>query len=100
MLGFRMRILWTYEHPTSRLEDMMLYPEAGFEIVPTLTEVTTSWVDNRYHDESHHLYPRWRSYVTLPVNVTEKIRRMDFWGRDFDLDGQEAALVNRHFDAI
>jgi hypothetical protein len=95
-----LRVLWTYEHPTARFQEMMLFPEAGIEVVPTFTRLQTGWLDSGYHDESHPMYPPWRNYCSLPVNVVERIRRSRLWERNFKIDKDEAALINKHFSAI
>jgi hypothetical protein len=94
------RVLWTYEHPTARFQEMMLFPAAGIEVVPTYTDIQTSWVDSRYHDESHPLYPRWRSTCSMPVNVVERVRRSRLWERDFQLEPPEAKLINDNFEGM
>lgn len=95
-----LRMLWTYEHPTARLQEMMLFPEIGIEAIPTFTDSQTSWIDNKYHDESHAMYPRWRDYVSLPVNVVERIRRMQLWERNFNITIEEQELINSTIDII
>ncbi len=94
------RVLWTYEHPTARLQEMMLFPAAGSEVVPTYTESPTGWLDSRYHDESHPMYPRWREYCSLPVNLVERVRRAALWERDFRVDPEEAQLINDNFSGM
>jgi hypothetical protein len=93
-------MLWTYEHPTARFQEMMLFPSVGIETVPTYTDFQTSWLDNRYHDESHSMYPAWRQHVSLPVNVVENIRKLKLWERNFVVTDDEADLINSAFDII
>lgn len=95
-----LRVLWTYEHPTARFQEMMLFPEAGIEVVPTYTPLQTGWLDSGYHDESHPMYPPWRNYCSMPVNTVERIRRSRLWERDFRIDPGEARLINENFSAI
>jgi hypothetical protein len=96
---FAPRILWAYDHPTGRYQEINLLMEAGFEVVMSLGKASKG--SEYLHNEMHHLYPQWRSSCTLASHLVEQIRAVDLQQTDYSKPAQETIdLINAHIDAI
>lgn len=87
-------ILWTYDHPTARDQEMILFKSVGSAVIPVFTGVNFY---PGYNDETHEDYPDWRSNVSIPLNCVELIRR------NFDLarlTPDIRHLINKYIDVI
>ena len=94
------RVLWCYDHPTARYQEVRLLIDAGAEVVVSLGDPATVQFDHDYHNEMHPLYPDWRATCTLPSDIVERIRRVSLVGREGRLTVAEAALLNAAVDLI
>jgi hypothetical protein len=94
------RILWCYDHPTARYQEVDLFIEAGAEVVVSLGDPATLRIDRDYHNEVHALYPDWRPTVTLPADVLERVRRAPIMRLAGRLSKEDAKLINATIDVI
>jgi hypothetical protein len=94
------RLLWAYDHPTTRYQEVNLYIDAGVEVVISLGDPSTLRHDKDYHDETHALYPDWRSSLTLPASVVEKLRRIDLFRNSGHVSKENAELINQFIDIL
>lgn len=88
-------ILWTYDHPTARDQEMLLFKSKNSAVIPTFSGVNHY---QGYNDETHVLYPRWRSNVKIPLNEVEEIR-INF-SSNSSMSKRLKSLVNKHIDYI
>jgi len=95
-----LRLLWAYDHPTTRYQEVNLYVDAGMEVVVSLGALPLARFDPEYHNETHALYPDWRSSLTLPASVVERLRRVPLTQHGGALDPESAALINRYIDVL
>jgi hypothetical protein len=95
-----LRLLWAYDHPTTRYQEVNLFTDAGMEVVVSLGDLGAQRFDRDYHDETHPLYPDWRSSLTLPASVVERLRRISLVAREGRVDPDDATLINRYVDVI
>jgi hypothetical protein len=96
----RPRLLWAYDHPAARYQETNLYLDAGFEVVVSLGDPNTLRYDTTYHNETHYLYPDWRSSCTLPQYVVERLRRISLTNRVGLVSDEEARLINETIDVM
>lgn len=94
------RLLWAYDHPTGRYQEVRLWLDAGAEVIVALGDPASRAFDANYHNEVDPLYPDWRPSVTLASDVVERIRRISLFAREGALSLTEAALLNAHVDGI
>ncbi len=95
-----MRLLWAYDHPTTRYQEVNFYMDAGLEVIVSLGDPSTLRYDRDYHNEVSRLYPDWRSSVTLPASIVEKLRRISLTDNGGLVSDEWAALINRFIDII
>ncbi|HSW94127.1 MAG TPA: FkbM family methyltransferase [Gammaproteobacteria bacterium] len=103
----KLRILYGASHRVLRFEEVPLFIEAGFEVIP----VKAHWEIFRIQepgadDPAHPLYPNWRETCTIPNAVIEKIQAIDILKYQ-DLNAgsgrvspHDAALLNEWIDII
>lgn len=94
------RLLWAYDHPTARYQEVNFYIDAGMEVIVSLGDPATLRFDRDYHDETHALYPDWRSSVTLPASIVEGLRRVSLTQFEGIVSSAAADLVNRYIDVM
>ncbi|HSW94242.1 MAG TPA: hypothetical protein VLJ15_07830 [Gammaproteobacteria bacterium] len=103
----KLRILYGASHRVLRFEEVSLFIEAGFEVIP----VKAHWdifknQEPGADDPSHPLYPNWRETCTIPDSVIEKIQAIDLLSyhdlnaRSGVVSDEEAALLNEWIDII
>ena len=95
-----LRLLWAYDHPTARYQEVTLYLDAGLEVIVSLGEPNTMKYDRDYHSETHYLYPDWRASCTLPQYVVERVRRISLAAHGGFVSRADAALINRTIDIL
>ncbi|HSW68847.1 MAG TPA: hypothetical protein VLI69_01645 [Gammaproteobacteria bacterium] len=103
----KLRILYGASHRILRFEEVSLFIEAGFEVIP----VKAHWEifkeqEPGADDPTHPLYPNWRETCTIPDDIIKKIQAIDILKYQ-DLDAQSgivsaanAALLNEWIDII
>jgi len=103
----KLRILYGASHRVLRFEEVQLFIQAGFEVVP----VKAHWDIFATHepgvdDPAHPLYPEWRETCSIPDAELEKIQAIDLLKyQDLNASGgmvfkKEAALLNQWIDII
>lgn len=65
-------IFWTYDHPTARDQEMILFKSNESAVIPILGD--TEHYEG-YNNELNDNYPLWRDNVELQLNIVEKLRR-------------------------
>jgi hypothetical protein len=94
------RLLWAYDHPTTRYQEVNLFIDSGVEVVVSLGDPSTLRHDKSYHDETHALYPDWRASLTLPASIVERIRRIDLFRNSGHVSSEHAELINSLIDIM
>jgi hypothetical protein len=92
-------LLWCSSHGTLAAEEIPLFLEAGFRVVPLLTEFWGFTLDEKL-DEI--LCPDWKESVGLPANVVAQLQRLQICrneGRDA-LRLEDLDLLNRYVDVV
>ena len=102
--GWRMdkniRLFWAYDHPTARYQEVNLFIDSGLEVVVGLGDPSTLRFDKSYHDETDPLYPDWRSSLTLPSSIVERLRRIDLFRNSGHVSPENAELINSLIDIM
>lgn len=86
-------ILWTYDHPAARNQEMLLFKSADSAVVPLLDKKIL-WDD--YHNEAGVNYPVWQDNVQIPLADLYKVRT----GFNINPDEVVKHLTNSYFDYI
>ncbi len=94
------RLLWAYDHPTTRYQEVNFYMDAGMEVVVSLGDPGMLRFDRDYHNETHPLYPDWRTSLTLPSSIVERLRKINLLANAGHLDPDDADLINRFIDVL
>lgn len=95
------RLYWGCTHVPLRYDEIGAAIEAGFEIVPALGSMGYLPMEQRYDDENWVLYPEWKTSCTLPVNIVEAIRRVNFDSDSYvACSAEEQKLFNKYIDVI
>lgn len=103
----KLRILYGASHRILRYEEVALFINAGFEVIP----IKEHWelfktYESGLDDSSDPLYPRWRDSCSIPDGVLERIQAIDlFCYQDLDaragkVNYQDAKLLNTWIDII
>jgi hypothetical protein len=101
LISRRPRIFWSCTHVALRYEEVPAAIDAGFEVIPSLGSMIHLPYEERFDDENMSLYPEWRLYCTLPSNILECLRRVQFDGLSPPtLSEQEIDLFNKYIDVI
>ncbi len=103
----KLRILYGASHRVLRYEEVRLFIEAGFEVIPVKAHWKIFKIQEPDSDNpAHPLYPNWRATCTVPDSIIEKIQAIDILKYQ-DLNAQggkvssaEAALLNEWIDII
>ncbi len=106
-MSSKLRILYGASHRILRYEEVSLFIEAGFEVIPVKAHWEIFKVQEPGADDpAHPLYPHWRETCTIPDDIIEKIQAIDILKYQ-NLDAQsgrvssaEAALLNEWIDII
>jgi hypothetical protein len=95
------RIFWSCTHIALRYEEVPAAIDAGFEVIPSIGSMLHLPYEERFDDENMSLYPDWRLHCTLPSNVLECLRRVQFDNLSPPtLSQQEIDLFNKYIDVI
>lgn len=99
------RILWAFYHKTNRNEELPLWIEAGYEVVPIkMPEHLRSYQGTDYDDESDSQYPQWRASCSLDPRVADYLRDLNLIKADPQYSGVVSSadmdLLNNHFGYI
>lgn len=94
------RLFWAYDHPTARYQEVNLFIDSGLEVVVGLGDPSTLRFDKSYHDETDPLYPDWRSSLTLPSSIVERLRRIDLFRNSGHVSPENAELINSLIDIM
>jgi hypothetical protein len=95
-----LRLYWNYPHLVARFQEVTLFVEAGLEVVCARDSLPSAEFDVNYHNETHDLYPPWRTNLTLASDVVERIRAFNPYETKGRADAQTQALINKHIDII
>lgn len=90
------RMLWVCPHLVLRYEEVPLFIEAGFEVIPSLGGSAYLAYDSQYDDETNDMYPNWRAHCTLPTNISDKIRKINL----MKPTKEEMVFMNQWVDVI
>lgn len=92
-------MLWCSSHATLASEEIPLYLDAGFRVIPLLTDF---WTFEYRKTLDQEISAEWKASVDLPPKVIEKIQGITFcqdFGRH-SICPDAIELLNKHVDAI
>jgi hypothetical protein len=92
-------LLWCSSHHTLAAEEIPLLLEAGFRVVPLLTNFWTQQLDPTLNDS---ICPDWRASVALPQETIRGLQSISFCQSDgrVPFSQPELQLLADHVDAI
>ena len=103
----KLRILYGASHRILRFEEVALFIEAGFEVIPVKAHWEVFAIQEPGVDEpSHPLYPKWRETCTLSDDMIDRIQSIDILKyqnlntESGNVSDEEAALINKCIDII
>lgn len=90
-------LLWMASHPTLAAEELPLFLEAGFRVVPLLRHTDTLELDESLAERFGN---SWRTTVELPDDVVRALQRLPFRVRPAPvLPADAVRLLVKHVDA-
>jgi hypothetical protein len=92
-------MLWCSSHSTLAQEEMPLFLEAGFRVIPLLTDFWTFKYDANLDNK---ICSQWKQSVDLPAEVIKKLQALSFCDDSGRLPFQqeEIDLLNRYVDVV
>lgn len=93
----KLRMLWLSFHPTLREFEVPLLIKAGFEVIPhkpTQEVINYFNLPSDLEDDSSATNQLWRTSHSLPQDVAEQIRAIDFFDL-FDMHGKQKHPFDR-----
>jgi hypothetical protein len=92
-------MLWCSSHDTLASEEIPLFIEAGYRVVPLLTNFWTFEYDASLGDK---LCSDWKPSMDLPMNVVDKLQKLKICEKEgmAPLRQEEIDLLNKYVDVI
>lgn len=92
-------LLWCSSHTTLAAEEIPLLLEAGFRVIPLLTDF---WTFEVKPEIDQQICSDWKATVGLPIETVKKLQAIRFCADmgQVPFDADEMALLNEHVDVI
>ncbi len=92
-------MLWCSSHTTLAAEEIPMFLEAGYRVVPLLTDF---WTFEYKPEIDSQICDAWKSSVDLPADIVNRLQAIRFCANmgQNELSTDEIDLLNEHVDAI
>jgi hypothetical protein len=92
-------MLWCSSHSTLAREEIPMFLQAGFRVIPLLTDFWTYQYDPELDSK---LCQDWKESVGLPAEIVRRLQAISFCGNSgrIPFDAEEIELLNRHVDVL
>jgi len=92
-------MLWCSSHVTLSKEEIPLFLQAGFRVVPLLTDL---WTYRHAPSLDGELCQDWKQTVDLPAGIIDRLQAIQMFSEDpaFNISRQDLELLNRYVDVI